>query len=299
MSVTPDNVIGAMRAMGCAGSIATESLHTAFSAVDAILNREGVTDKVAWWTNTLGQVGHESVLFSKLEENLYYRAERLMQVWPKHFKSLSAAAPYAGNPVALANRIYGPANPSIAASLGNTKEGDGWAFHGRGWPQLTGRSNYTAAGAYLLIDLLTTPEKAADPVVAWSITAWFMTRPRMLAAMRTGSVESVTRVINGGTLGLSERIILTGKARRYLSANVVTDVTPSSTPPSMPLLTMGDAGDYVKKLQDLLWKAGYPCGKIDGDFGINTYRAVKSFQASKGLVQDGKVGAKTWQALGV
>ena len=83
----------------------------------------------------IGQCAHESNNFKTLEENLNYRPETLMKVWPSRFPDLATADKYAHNPQALANKVY-------AGRLGNNQENDGWNFHGRGLIQLTGRENY-------------------------------------------------------------------------------------------------------------------------------------------------------------
>jgi putative chitinase len=80
-------------------------------------------------THFLGHVYHESGGFVRLHENLDYRAERLMEVWPKRFPTLQSAAPYAHNPPALANSVY-------AGRLGNTAPDDGWRYCGRGFIQI-------------------------------------------------------------------------------------------------------------------------------------------------------------------
>ena len=74
-----------------------------------------------------------------VSENLNYSAQRLTQVWPKRFPTLSAAKPYANNPQRLANKVYG-------GRLGNVDPNDGWLFRGRGLAQITGRENYAKFG---------------------------------------------------------------------------------------------------------------------------------------------------------
>lgn len=292
-----NHITTALQTIGCKNTVAFTSLIGSFSRIEKILDKCGVNDRGLWWKHTLAQCGHESVLFSKLEENLNYRAERLMEVWPRHFKTLAYAQKFAHNPEALANRIYGIDNPSIAKSLGNTQQGDGWAFHGRSWPQITGRYNYQVSGDFLEIDLISDPDKAADPEIAWLLTAWVMTRPRMLKAIGTDSVIGVTKVINGGTNGLSDRQELTNKLNVYFGS--IGSVESNAPVASMPrILKLGDSGTEVRKLQQLLWDKNFPCGAIDGDFGINTHRAVKAFQAYWSMTVDGIVGPKTWKALG-
>ena len=88
--------------------------------------------------NFLAQVLHESGMLQRLEEGLSYSAERLTQVWPRRFPTLSSAMPYARNPRALANRVYG-------GRIGNSAPDEGWRYRGRGLIQITGRDNYALA----------------------------------------------------------------------------------------------------------------------------------------------------------
>lgn len=111
----------------------------------------------------LGQVFVETGSLRTIEENLNYSAGRLAQVWPSRFKSASAAAPYAHNPQALAEYVYGGRR-----DLGNTQLGDGYRYRGRGFLQVTGRSNYAARG------YANHPDDLADPVLgALASAAWW------------------------------------------------------------------------------------------------------------------------------
>ena len=153
-------------------------------------------------THFLGQVYHESGGFTRLTENLDYRAERLMQVWPKRFPTLQRAAPYAHNPPALANYVYG-------GRLGNTAPEDGWRYRGRGFIQLTGKDNYRAASKWSGLKLLENPEQAAEFPGAAMIAAAFWV-DRGLNAVADGAdqdaaIKQETTLINGSTLGLPER----------------------------------------------------------------------------------------------
>ena len=84
----------------------------------------------------IGQCQHESNNFKTLEENLHYSAHGLMATWPSRFPNADVANQFANNPEKIANKVY-------AGRMGNTEEGDGWAYHGRGLIQLTGRDNYS------------------------------------------------------------------------------------------------------------------------------------------------------------
>ena len=93
----------------------------------------------------LAQCCHESGNFKTVEENMFYRAQRLVEVFPKYFPNLASTAGYAGNPQKIGSKVYGN-----RMGNGNEASGEGWKFHGRGVIQLTGKSNYTGCGASIL-----------------------------------------------------------------------------------------------------------------------------------------------------
>lgn len=148
----------------------------------------------------LAQCSHESGKFKYVEEGLFYsNPERLMAVWPKRFPTLESAQPYAKNPSGLANKVY-------ADRMGNGDEasGDGHAFCGRGYIQLTGRSNYTAfSQAIGAPEILQNPKMVADPQYAALSAAWFWDSRKLND--HADNCEACTKIINGGTHGLAER----------------------------------------------------------------------------------------------
>lgn len=109
--------------------------------IDAILDEaERRGTPLAHLAAILAEAHHETGgQFQPVSENLNYSAKRLTEVWPSRFPTLAAAAPYAGNPQRLANKVYG-------GRLGNVDPGDGWLFRGRGLAQITGRENYARFG---------------------------------------------------------------------------------------------------------------------------------------------------------
>lgn len=170
-------------------------------ALEDACNARGINNR-ARRTHFLGHLHHESGGLHRIIENLDYRAARLMQVWPKRFPTIAAAAPYSHNPPALANLVYGK-------RLGNTDPGDGWRYRGRGLIQLTGKANYADASKWCGIDLVAHPELAADPVSAAKIAAAFWSHKGLnpIADADDGdAIKRETKIINGGTLGLAERM---------------------------------------------------------------------------------------------
>ena len=160
----------------------------------------------------LGQCMHESNNFKTLEENLNYSAGSLMRVWGSRFPDASTAEKYANNPQAIANKVYGG-----RADLGNTEEGDGWHFHGRGVIQLTGRSNYQVCGDALGQPFTKQPDLLLDPKWACMSAGWFWNKRGLSALADDEQWETMTRRINGGLNGLDDRINKIHKAMDILS----------------------------------------------------------------------------------
>jgi putative chitinase len=161
----------------------------------------------------IGQTQHESNNFKTLEEGLSYSANRLMAVWPSRFPSLDVANQYANNPEKLANKVYGG-----RADLGNTEEGDGYKFHGRGLIQLTGRSNVVACGNALGQLFSEHPELLLEPMWACMSAGWFWNRKQLNSVADDQAWELLTKRINGGLHGLQDRIDKTHKAMDILGA---------------------------------------------------------------------------------
>ncbi len=149
----------------------------------------------------IGQAGHESGNFRMLEENLNYRAETLMKVWPKRFPTLEFAKQYEKNPKKIANSVY-------ANRMGNRDEasGDGFRFRGRGLFQLTGHAGYFHAGQALGEDFVMQPELVATPKYAAMTAGWFWDTHKLNQYADRTDYLMMTKKINGGTIGLDDRI---------------------------------------------------------------------------------------------
>ena len=148
----------------------------------------------------IGQCGHESAKFRVLEENLNYRAETLMRIWPKRFPTREIADQYAKNPKKIANMVY-------ANRMGNRDEasGDGFRFRGRGAVQLTGHANYFHASKALGEDFVMNPDLVATPRYAALTAGWFWETHKLNAPADSWDFLRCTKIINGGTIGLEER----------------------------------------------------------------------------------------------
>lgn len=159
----------------------------------------------------VAQIANETGGFTKFEENLNYRAERIRQVWPARVKSDADAARLAHNPEALANVVY------QRAEAGNTQPGDGWRYRGRGALQLTFRNNYRRFGQLTGLPLEEHPELAADPADSVLIALAFFKEGKVNAAIDRGDFREARRITNGGDLGLQEVARLRAKAMEALA----------------------------------------------------------------------------------
>jgi putative chitinase len=147
----------------------------------------------------LAQVGHESGGLRTIKENLNYSADGLKRVFPKYFRDVNPAD-YAKRPEKIANRVYG-------GRMGNGPEstGDGYRYCGRGLIQLTGKSNYEAFAADMGWPLAEATEwLSTEEGATWS-AGWFWDSRELNQWADKGDILTVTKKINGGTIGLEDR----------------------------------------------------------------------------------------------
>jgi putative chitinase len=154
----------------------------------------------------IGQCGHECGNFKIMEENLNYRAATLLKLFPRTPKRAwgftpEEAAAYEKQPKRIANRIYGN-------RMGNRDEasGDGWRFRGSGFLQLTGHSNFYHAGKALGVDFVMEPELVRTPKYAAQTAGWFWQTHKINQHADGRDFVTMTKRINGGTIGLDDRI---------------------------------------------------------------------------------------------
>ncbi|MDB5859313.1 MAG: lytic enzyme [Ramlibacter sp.] len=196
-----------------------------------VARKDGMSD-ITEQAMFLAQVAHESDGFTRLHENLAYSATRLRAVFPKRFPTdTEAAAAVAAGQDAIAERLYGHRK-----QLGNTRDGDGARYRGRGYIQLTGRANYAAAGTALGLALVDHPELAEVPEQAGRIAVWFWMRDLDLrAAGQRGNVEAATRRVNGGVIGLQDRRARFEHYLAWLRSQQVSDSARTQRPvPPLP-----------------------------------------------------------------
>ena len=202
------------------------------------------------------------------------------------------------------------------ADLGNTQKGDGPRYKGRGLLQLTGRANYADYGKVLGVDLVNNPTLAAQPALSLKIACEYWKRRNINADCDRDDIQAVTRKVNGGLNGLSDRIALTQKAKvavARLQAIALSAATSGASAPDgaappdaaaagvapaqpRPVLGRGSQGDAVVQLQNILRDLNFAVA-IDGDFSQGTEVAATRFQSENGLPADGIVGPQTWSAL--
>lgn len=152
----------------------------------------------------LAQCGHESAGFKAIQENLNYGAKGLLGIFKKYFPTEAKALQYERKPEKIANLVYG-------SRMGNGDEasGDGYKFRGRGYIQLTGKNNYVAFGKAINEDIAANPDLVATKYPLLS-AAWFWSSNSLNALADKGtddaSVTAITKRVNGGTIGLPDRI---------------------------------------------------------------------------------------------
>ena len=153
----------------------------------------------------IGQCAHESGNFKTLQENLNYSAEGLMKTWPSRFPTKEIASQYARQPAKIAGKVYN-------GRLGNTSEEEASKFLGRGLIQLTGKENYERCGASISVDLVNNPDLLLDPKYAALSAGWFWNKKGLNELADAQEHGQITKRINGGLIGLDDRIAKSTKA---------------------------------------------------------------------------------------
>lgn len=227
----------------------------------------------------IAQVAHESNYFRNTEENLNYSSHGLLRTFRRYFRSIDETLPFVNSPERLANYVYMDKNR--INPLGNIYPGDGWRFRGRGLMQLTGRTNYERFGRVIGKSAEETAEMLStiDGMVESACHFWKSRHVNRFADRK--DLTGMTRLINGGTIGMRDR------RKKYEEALdiFVYGVIQSS------LLKRGDRGVDVAILQKRLGITA------DGIFGLMTENAVKRFQEENRLTVDGIVGQQTLRVL--
>ena len=174
------------------------------------LPKAGIVSRLAV-AHFIAQGAVETLAFTRLEENLNYKAARIKAVWPSRFPTTAAAQPFAYKPEALANKVYG-------GRLGNgpASSGDGWLYRGRGFFMLTGRENYAKREKETGLPLILTPRIAADPSTSIRIARLYWSARNIGPAAEADNLPLVRRLINGGAHGLDDARTYLTRAQRMI-----------------------------------------------------------------------------------
>lgn len=160
----------------------------------------------------LGQIEHESGL-KPISENLNYDGDGLLKIFKKYFDkmTINELALYVRNPQKIANRVY-------ANRMGNgtEKSGDGWKYRGRGFIQLTGKNNYIELSKDTGIDFVNNPDLLLDEANALIGALWFWNSRGLNKFADNDDIITITKRINGGNIGLNDRIKKVNKWKQIL-----------------------------------------------------------------------------------
>jgi putative chitinase len=236
----------------------------------------------------IAQCGHESGGWRTFSENLNYSAKALNIVFPKYFKRAGRdAEEYHRQPEKIANVVY-----ADRMGNGDTDSGDGWRYRGRGPIQLTGYNNYADFSDDMDIDADDDPDMVSqDKEVALLSAIWFWNKNGLNRYADSGDIKGMTKRINGGYIGLEDRIKHYNEAMHMLGAEIEEEDDDYTDEEEYSLLRRGMRGDGVKEMQEALGL------DADGIFGAGTERAVKQWQLDNGLAADGIAGPNTLSRL--
>jgi len=192
MDITP-NLLKAMN-----GGVAVKDADIVAAKLDAACKKYGINTPLRV-LHFLAQLGHESG-FKPIEENLNYSAKRLVEVFPKYFRDYTVASAYAHRPAAIASRVYG-------GRMGNGTEstGEGYLYRGRGYLQLTGKSNYLKYSKLIGYDLVSNPDLCLQHGISALVAAAYFVDRGILPWCDFNNLDAVTLRVNGGYNGIRDR----------------------------------------------------------------------------------------------
>jgi putative chitinase len=157
----------------------------------------------------IGQCMHESGGFKQLVENLNYSAKGLVATWPSRFPNEEYAQTYARQPERIASKVY-------AGRMGNTTPEEAAKYIGRGIFQLTGKENYERCGTGINVDIANNPDLLLDPKYAALSAGWYWNRKKLNELADVMDIETMTKRINGGNIGLNDRKAKINMVLNYL-----------------------------------------------------------------------------------
>jgi putative chitinase len=197
------------------------------AAAPVVFAKYGVTTPLLA-AHVMAQISHECGAGHEVVENLNYSAGRMMQVWPSRFPTMASAAPFAGNPRALANKVY---NGRMGNASGSD---DGWNFRGRGASQTTGREGYARLAKATGLDLVNYPDLVNDPARFLECGVADFALCGCLPFARADDVLGVTRRLNGGTVGLAARQMWLAKWKAALGSAPIAPAPAARKPAPAP-----------------------------------------------------------------
>jgi putative chitinase len=241
------------------------------AAAPTVFPKYGLTSDLLV-AHAMAQFSHECGAGNEVVENLNYSAQGLMNTWPARFDAAKAAA-FAHNQQKIANEVYN-------GRMGNrTGTDDGWNFRGRGGSQVTGHESYDKLGQRVGLNLIDDPDLVNNlqHFLECAVADFIICGCLPFAAQ--DDVNGVTFHLNGGHIGLSERIAWLARWKTALNSQ-------------------NPAVHGTAWLQQSMNKLGTEPPLItDGSFGPVTAAAVKAFQQARGLEADGKVDPQTVAAI--
>jgi putative chitinase len=192
--------------------------------------------------HVMAQISHECGAGHDIVENLNYSAERMTQVWPSRFPTISSAQPYAHNPKALANKVYN-------GRMGNrTGSDDGWNFRGRGASQTTGREGYERVKEKTGLDVVGNPDILIDPKYFLFCGVSDFINCGCLPYAKADDVLNVTKRLNGGTIGLNQRVEWLKRWKAALGSGPIDFSIPHAVPelPTAPEIVLPPPGTQAR-----------------------------------------------------
>jgi putative chitinase len=186
--------------------------------LDPLLAGARINESGLRLSHFMAQIAHECGLFTIRFENLRYtKIARLLEIFGvgnHSAKVTEAEAPaLLNNPEALAERVYGLGNPKKAKELGNTQPGDGFRYRGHGFLQITGRGSFRRHGTAINVDVEANPHLAADGEISLALAVVEWRSKSCNDPADADDLREVTRRINGGFNGLTERARLLDAAK--------------------------------------------------------------------------------------
>jgi putative chitinase len=199
------------------------------ATAEAVFSKYGINSALLI-AHVMAQISHECGAGHDVVENMSYSASRMTEVWPSRFRTVASAVPYAHNPKALANKVYN-------GRMGNRPNSDdGYNFRGRGGSQTTGREGYERVKKQTGLDVVNNPDILIDPKYFLECAVSDFINCGCLPYAKNDDVLTVTKRLNGGTVGLADREQWLKRWKKALGAGPVSFAlaSPARAPTAIP-----------------------------------------------------------------